>query len=233
MTSLPSNDRTSENSPKPTKVDHGPIFLTALMFLGVAWLISSEHPLVTGRSLLWQQVGPAVDPVPLAMAGGDPYVRALMRTISAAESNTDEPYHTIYGGRRIQDLAQHPDLCVEIVAGPNIGDCTTAAGRYQFLTTTWASKAEKYHPHSPSWYAWWSDYSFEPVFQDQVVYYWLTDHIAWGVDIPTLLRQDRLDEVLYLLSGTWTSLGYGIEDNVTTPYLGQIYQSMLADELDP
>ncbi|MEO0984096.1 MAG: glycoside hydrolase family protein [Cyanobacteria bacterium J06639_14] len=232
MTSLPSPDRVSEKRlTKPSKVDHGPVFLTALMFLGVAWLISSENPLITGRSRPWQQVNRAAEPTPLAMAGGDPYIRALMRTISAAESNTAEPYHTIYGGLRISDLSQHPDLCVEILAGPNVGDCTTAAGRYQFLTTTWSSKAQDYHPHASSWYTWWSDYSFEPVFQDEVVYGWLTDHAAWGTDIPNLLHQGRLDEVLQLLSGTWTSLGYGIEDNVTTPYLGQIYQEMLAEEL--
>ncbi|MEL6384768.1 MAG: glycoside hydrolase family protein [Cyanobacteria bacterium J06626_18] len=236
MTSLPSqnsasSDRPLEDRPKSTKVDRGPMFLTALMFLGVAWLISSEHPLITGRRPPWQQVESAIEPVPLAMEGGDPYVRALMRTISAAESNTGEPYHTLYGGSRIEDLSQHPDLCIEIVAGPNLGDCTTAAGRYQFLTTTWSSKAQKYHPHTPDWYTWWSDYSFEPVFQDQVVYRWLTDYSAWGIDIPELLYQGRLDEVLELLSGTWTSLGYGIEDNVVTPYLGEVYYAMLEEEL--
>ncbi|NER84907.1 MAG: glycoside hydrolase family protein, partial [Leptolyngbya sp. SIO1D8] len=128
-------------------------------------------------------------------------------------------------------LSQHPDLCIEIVTGPNLGDCTTAAGRYQFLTTTWLDKAEKYHPRSPTWYSWWSVYSFEAPFQDEVVYRWLTDQSAWGVDISELLRQGRLEEVLSMLSGTWTSLGYGIEDNSVTPYLGQIYQAMLEEEL--
>lgn len=206
------------------------------MFLGVAWLISTENPLVMGRSFLKEQIirrqaRPLVEPVPLAMDGGDPYVRALMRTISAAESNTAEPYNTLYGGSYISDLSQHPDICIRIEAGPNLGDCTTAAGRYQFLTTTWASRAERYHPHSADWYAWWSDYSFEPTFQDEVVYRWLVDDVEWGVHIPTLLRENRLNEVLDLLSGTWTSLGYGIEDNVVTPYLGQIYQTMLDEEL--
>lgn len=201
------------------------------MFLGVAWLISSEHPLIMGRSLSLQSTHPVAEPAPLAMAGGDPYIRALMRTISAAESNTSEPYHTLYGGQHIHDLREHPDLCVEIVTGPNLGDCTTAAGRYQFLTTTWLDKAEKYHPHPPGWYAWWQDYSFEPIFQDEVVYRWLQDSSAWGVDISQLLREGRLEEVLYVLSGTWTSLGYGIEDNSMTPYLGEVYQAMLEQEL--
>lgn len=206
--------------------------MTALMFLGVAWLIATENPLVMGRrSLRYLRSSPTADPIPLAMRGGDPYVRALMRTISAAESNTAEPYHTLYGGDRIDSLKQHPDLCLRIVAGPNTGDCTTAAGRYQFLTTTWYSKAEDYHPQASGWQPWWADYSFEPVFQDKVVYRWLTDEAAWGSSIPQMLREDRLPEVLEMLSGTWTSLGYGIEDNVVTPYLGQIYQQMLREEL--
>lgn len=201
------------------------------MFLGVAWLISSEHPLLTGRWPQLQPGQPATAPVPLAMEGGDPYIRALMRTISAAESNTAKPYHTLYGGQQITDLSEHPDLCIDIIAGPNIGNCTTAAGRYQFLTTTWFDKAKKYHPRASSWYSPWGNYSFEPAFQDEVVYRWLTDNHAWGVDIPDLLRQGRLNEVLEMLSGTWTSLGYGIEDNVVTPYLGQIYQEMVTEEL--
>jgi len=201
------------------------------MLLGVAWLISSESPLIFGRS---RQVLPAVselESAPLKMPGGDPYVRALMRTISAAESHTVEPYHTLYGGQRINDLTQHPDLCVKIMAGPNSGDCTTAAGRYQFLSTTWMEKAKEYHPEPPRWYSWWAEYSFEPVYQDEVVYRWLTDAQAWNADIPNLLRQGQVEDVFYLLSGTWTSLGYGIEDNVMTPYLREIYQQILAEEL--
>ena len=205
--------------------------MTALLLLGVAWLISTESPLIFGRSRRPFTAAPAIKPIPLEMAGGDPYLRALMRTISAAESNTLAPYHTLYGGQRINDLSEHPDLCIDIAVGPNLGDCTTAAGRYQFLTTTWLEKSRTYHPRPPRWYSWWGDYSFEPIYQDEVVYRWLADADFWGVDISQLLREGRLDEVLYLLSDTWTSLGYGIEDNSMTPYLGQIYQEMLIEEL--
>lgn len=231
MTSLPSRDRPSEDPPKPDKADRGPIVMTALIFLGVAWMISSKHPLIFGQSLRLRSSHTAAQPIPLEMEGGDPYVRALMRTISAAESNTDEPYHTLYGGDLIDDLTQHPDVCIDIVAGPNIGDCTTAAGRYQFITTTWLEQAERYHPHPPRWYSWWSEYSFEPAYQDKVVHAWLMDSTFWGTDIPELLRQGRLEDVLYLLSPTWTSLGYGIEDNAMTPYLGEVYQAVLDEEL--
>lgn len=166
---------------------------------------------------------------PLAMVGGDPYVRALLRTISASEANDANPYNLLYGGSRFATYNHHPDKCVVIQRGPNVGQCTTAAGRYQFLTTTWEEKAQHYHPNPSGWWIWQS-YSFEPEYQDRVVYKWLSDRQAWDADIPKLLHQGDIRAVLRLLSGTWTSLGYGIEDNDITPYLGQIYQRLLAEE---
>lgn len=166
---------------------------------------------------------------PLVMQGGDPYVRALMRTISASEANDANPYTLLYGGEHVQDLSQHPDRCIPIRHGPNQHLCTTAAGRYQFLTTTWQEKAARYHPQPPSWF--WQDYSFAPEYQDQVVYRWLMDPTAWNADIPQLLREGRVQEVFALLSDTWTSLGYGIESNRITPHLEEIYQQLLAQEL--
>lgn len=166
---------------------------------------------------------------PLAMQGGDPYLRALMRTISASEANDPNPYTILYGGNHVADLSRHPNHCVPIVSGPNIGKCTTAAGRYQFLTSTWEEKANLYHPQPGDlWLA--RGYSFAPQYQDQVVYAWLSDRQSWGADIPELLRQGELDRVLHLLSGTWTSLGYGIESNLITPSLKQIYRKMLTEE---
>ena len=167
---------------------------------------------------------------PLVMKGGDPYVRALMRTITASEANDSRPYSVLYGGEHVWDLSRHPDRCVPIVAGPNIGDCTTAAGRYQFITTTWEKMAKRYHP-GPSGFLFWQFYSFEPEYQDAVVYAWLSDKQAWSVDISKQLRRGRLNTVLQELSGTWTSLGYGIENNSMTGYLPEVYQRMLKEEL--
>jgi len=167
-------------------------------------------------------------PAPLIMTGGDPYIRALMRTISASESNVEYPYSVLYGGQYVRDLKRHPDKCVTIVVGPNKGDCTTAAGRYQMLSTTWEIKSERYHPQRLDGG---SSYSFEPEFQDEVVYAWLSDDSAWGgVDLADLLRQGRIDDVLKILSPTWTSLGYGIETNSMSEYLPEIYQDVLAQE---
>ncbi|MEP0783004.1 MULTISPECIES: glycoside hydrolase family protein [unclassified Coleofasciculus] len=167
---------------------------------------------------------------PLAMQGGDPYIRALMRTISASEANVAQPYRVIYGGQYVQDLSQHPQMCIPIGVGPNTGKCSTAAGRYQMLNTTWLEKAQRYHPQ-PSEFMFWHSYSFEPQFQDAVVYAWLSDRKAWKVDISKLLRQGKLKKVLRLLSGTWTSLGYGIETNSMSGKLPEIYEQMLKEEL--
>ena len=167
---------------------------------------------------------------PLVMEGGDPYIRALMRTITASESNVSRPYHVLYGGKQVEDLSSHPEVCVTIVAGPNIGNCTTAAGRYQMLDFTWDRQARKYHPQ-PSGIWRWRSYSFEAEYQDAVVHDWLSDSKVWGTDISQLLRQGEIEQVLRILSGTWTSLGYGIETNSMSRYLPGIYRNMLAEEL--
>lgn len=197
--------------------------------LGAAFLLTQDIFMSHGRYI---NVLPswAYDPPPLVMDGGDPYVRALMRTISASEANYARPYSILYGGKRFSDLSEHPNQCILITVGPNKGDCTTAAGRYQFLTNTWLEKAEKYHPErSLLWIS--NSYRFNPEFQDEVVYNWLMDSSAWGIDVSAELRQGDLDTVLRLLSGTWTSLGYGIETNTVSPMLPRIYESMLEDEL--
>jgi muramidase (phage lysozyme) len=165
------------------------------------------------------------------MQGGDPYIRALMRTISVSEANYYQPYSVLYGGRRFRDFSRHPDYCIPIRVGPNNGDCTTAAGRYQFITTTWLEKAAIYHPVPTSW-LFWRSYSFEPEYQDEVMYRWLNDSHAWSEDLSTLLRTGEIDYVLWILSGTWTSLGYGIESNLVTDELPYIYEKVLQEELE-
>ena len=169
---------------------------------------------------------------PLVMKGGDPYVRALMRTISSSEANYMNPYNIVYGGYYTDDLTKHPNQCISIPTGPNRGNCSTASGRYQFLNTTWQEKANLYHPESSPNRRNNYSYSFEAIYQDEVLYNWLTDHHAWNKDIVALLKEDKVEEVLELLSPTWTSLGYGIEDNVMTKHLPKIYRKLLSEELE-
>jgi muramidase (phage lysozyme) len=166
---------------------------------------------------------------PLVMQGGDPHIRALMRTISMSESNYPNPYAIIHGGVYTEDLSQHPDRCTNITLGPNAGRCSTAAGRYQFLTTTWTEKARVYHPY-PARFIVWERYSFEPKYQDAVMYAWLSDPEAWDGDLRTSLQQGHIHDVLAKLSDTWTSLGYGIETNSMSAKLPELYQKFLREE---
>lgn len=166
---------------------------------------------------------------PLVMKGGDPYIRALMRTISASEAAGSRPYSLLYGGQQVNDLSRHPEICVTITVGPNTGNCSTAAGRYQIINTTWFQIAPRYHPKTK--FMFWDNYSFEPEYQDTVVYRWLSDPSVWGTNIPQQLRQGKLNDVLKELSPTWTSLGYGIETNSNTRFLPQVYQQVLQEEL--
>ncbi|MGD1872233.1 MAG: glycoside hydrolase [Mastigocoleus sp.] len=167
---------------------------------------------------------------PLVMKGGDPYIRALMRTISASEANSKRPYSILYGGKHVSDLSRHPEICVTIVNGPNKGNCSTAAGRYQIINKTWYDIAPRYHPN-PTGLMMWKNYSFEAKYQDVVVHRWLSDRTFWGTDFSKLLQQGNVKPVLKKLSPTWTSLGYGIETNSISSSLPRIYQRMLKEEL--
>ncbi len=210
------------------------LMIVVVCGIAVFWPESQpEESFEDQLELVLQEIDQAVDNKwpPLVMEGGDPYIRALMRTISASESNSTQPYHILYGGRYLSDLSEHPDRCVTIVNGPNKGLCTTAAGRYQILTETWERISYRYHPQSSQfWFH--KPYNFEAKYQDVVIYHWLKDTEFWEMDIPQMLRQGKLNEVLRLLSATWTSLGYGIEDNVMTRYLPGIYEEILQRELN-
>ncbi len=216
----------NHSNPTGNRFSPGTVFIIAMIILlcltGFLWLQNILFPSA------WNPFFKYTSP-PLAMTNGDPYIRALMRTISASESGNAEPYSILYGGSHITNLARHPNRCITITRGPNQGKCSTAAGRYQMLGSTWREKAEKYHPvasKNPKYY------DFSPTYQDQVVHAWLQDSSEWNADIPALLRQDQLDLVLQLLSKTWTSLGYGIENNRITRQLPRIYQQVLKEELN-
>jgi muramidase (phage lysozyme) len=170
--------------------------------------------------------------LPLVMTGGDPYLRALMRMISMSESNDAHPYSLIYGGSHFDNLRRHPVQCIRIVNGPNINKCSTAAGRYQMIDDTWIRLSKKYHPQRDCvLFVFQCDYSFEPQYQDEVAHAWLSDPEAWNMNIPELLKAGKLEKVRKRLSSTWTSLGYGIENNTMTPRLAGIYQQLLKEEL--
>jgi len=60
---------------------------------------------------------------------------AMLRVIRFAEGTADERgYYRLFGGREIESLERHPDICIKFGR-----TCSTAVGAYQFLTTTWES----------------------------------------------------------------------------------------------
>jgi muramidase (phage lysozyme) len=206
-----------------------PIVAIGIGLIGITAIVSILSS--DRRSILEPRFKTSQTP-PLVMKGGDPHIRALMRMISASESNSDRPYSILYGGTHVKDLSRHPERCIRIVNGPNVNNCSTAAGRYQMINTTWAAMATKYHPSKQCRLMFLFDcsFSFAPEYQDAVVYKWLADESAWGMNIAANLKAGNLDLVRKRLSSTWTSLGYGIETNSITPKLPKIYQRLLTAE---
>ncbi|MGB3612970.1 MAG: hypothetical protein WBA10_04185, partial [Elainellaceae cyanobacterium] len=66
--------------------------------------------------------------------------RAALRMLTEGESRCGDlsPYKVIYSCTPFQDDSRHPDICILITDIPGYeGMCSTAAGRYQFITNTW------------------------------------------------------------------------------------------------
>lgn len=57
-------------------------------------------------------------------------------------------YNVLFGGARITDFSKHPNKCVPF-RNPKTGknDCSTAAGKYQYLYSTWRQLAAEVGVH--------------------------------------------------------------------------------------
>lgn len=78
---------------------------------------------------------------PAAKPAVDPTMRQFLDTM-IAPGESSGAYNVIYGGQKVDDLSQHPDIAVPITEGPNVGKNSTAAGKYQFIKSTWDSAAK-------------------------------------------------------------------------------------------
>ena len=131
-----------------------------------------------------------------------PEGRALLDTIASTES---PGYNVMYGGKTFSDYSDHPRVAVPIMSGPNEGLTSSAAGRYQFLGSTWDDQSKKLGLKD-----------FSPANQDaaawnlaQEVYKQKT-----GGDLLTELKSgdpQRIASAGAVLNKTWTSLPGGIE----------------------
>lgn len=133
-----------------------------------------------------------------------PEGRALLETIAGTESAGS--YQVIYGGQTFDSYADHPRIHVTIKSGPNKGNTSTAAGKYQFIEPTWeAAKSalglKDFSPESQDRAAWWvaqRDYA---------------DRTNGGNLLAALQsgKPSVLAQVGRKLAPTWTSLPGGIE----------------------
>lgn len=97
---------------------------------------------------------PAATPVfTVKPATPDPVSPELKKVLDQmiAPGESAGKYNVIYGGKTVDDLTKHPDVPVPITEGPNAGKMSTAAGKYQFIKSTWdeASKATGVSDFSP------------------------------------------------------------------------------------
>jgi muramidase (phage lysozyme) len=130
--------------------------------------------------------------------------RSLLDTIAGTES---PDYNTLYGGRKISDLSRHPGIHVPIRKGPNAGDTSSAFGRYQFEKATWDEVSKELGLEDMS-----------PQSQDQGALHYASKIYKaktgrdvredWATGDPEVQHN-----VLRNLSGVWTSLPGGIEQN--------------------
>lgn len=151
------------------------------------------------------------------------YRRALLDTIAKTES---PGYNVVYGGSRFSDFADHPRRAVPITSGPNRGKTSSAAGRYQFLGSTWDAYRDKLDLPD-----------FSPGSQDEAAWSLASDVYKrkTGRELESALASgddDAIAGVGKALSGTWTSLPGGIEQGQGGKRFVSAFKRGLGSETD-
>ena len=77
---------------------------------------------------------------------GNPNVQKFLHVLSSAEgtAKSSDPYRVAFGGGQIDDLSEHPNIRAGFTQTDGRKNFTTAAGKYQFLKSTWDDLANKY-----------------------------------------------------------------------------------------
>jgi muramidase (phage lysozyme) len=73
----------------------------------------------------------------------NPNVRSFLGMIGSAEGTDKHGYNTLFGGGKVESLADHPRQLFDFTETTGRPNKTTAAGRYQFLSNTWDEQAKK------------------------------------------------------------------------------------------
>ena len=74
----------------------------------------------------------------------NPNVRKMLDLISYTEHTQGNGYYTAFGGGRLSSLADHPRYSKPFRQTDGKINYTSAAGKYQFLKSTWDGLARKY-----------------------------------------------------------------------------------------
>lgn len=162
-----------------------------------------------------------------------PEARGLLDTIAGTESAGR--YNVRYGGgtdKTFQDFKDHPRIAEPITSGPDVGKTSSAAGRYQFIGSTWDQQAKKLGLKD-----------FSPENQDVAAWDLAqTEYKAkTGKDLLTTLKSGDTADVLPSLSGQWSSLpggrqpakqfgGFTPEQVKQNPFLISAYVRTLASD---
>jgi muramidase (phage lysozyme) len=156
------------------------------------------------------------------MAELSPVARALLETIAGPESKGD--YNVIYGGSQFDDFSDHPRQPVLITSGPNKGKYSSAAGKYQFLGSTWDDIADRYDIPD-----------FSPASQDQAAWALATEEYKrdTGRDLEADLSAGDLSRVAPSLRNQWTSLPGGIEQGIGGTAFANAYAGNLGKPVNP
>jgi muramidase (phage lysozyme) len=162
---------------------------------------------------------------------GTPYELAILNTIAGTESAGN--YNIMYSPdqknqRFFSSFADHPRSPAVIAAGPNRGRTSDAAGKYQFLSSTWDATVREYNQQNPD------DpiKDFSPRNQDRAAFFLAakTYKRNKGRDLAEdLLSTDGnvIAGIGHALRGEWTSLPGGIEqgqnkDRFVTSFLNHV-----------
>lgn len=143
--------------------------------------------------------------------------RALLDTIAGTESRG---YNIAYGDKEFSDYTHHPDIPTVIRNGPNAGKTSSAAGRYQFIKSTWDDQARKLGLKD-----------FSPESQDRAAWNLAQEEYKarTGRDLlPDLSDPNKIASIGSALRGQWTSLPGGIEAGTTTDKFQSAFARNLA-----
>ena len=119
----------------------------------------------------------------------NPNVRKFLDVIAKAEG-VKHGYNTIFGNERFNNLSTHPNVRKQFKQTDGKMNVTSAAGRYQFIKSTWGEQARRYKLKD-----------FSPQSQDIAAIGLLIQNGS----LPYILRGDY-QTAISKSGGTWASL---------------------------